>query len=250
MDEHLLKLSPPLWLPIVVVLLAGGSYVVGKTIEVRGYQPTLISVDGEGKVTAVPDIAELTFGVATGPQKTAKAAMDSLTKSMNAAFDAVKALGIEEKDISTESLYLNPSYDWNDGRQTLRGYEANQQLRVKVRDLDKVSDVLSAATNAGANQAGGVSFTIDDPQALRAQAREEAIQNAQERAEVLAGQLGVRIKKLQNFSEGGGYPPPMPYMAKTMMEGAGGEVADAGVPLPPGEQEIQVNVSLTYEVED
>lgn len=249
MDEHLLRLRPPVWLPFLVVVIAGGSYIAGKHIEVRGYQPTTISVNGEGKVTAVPDIAELTFGVATGPQKTANAAKDMLTKSMNAAFEAVKALGIEEKDISTEYLSLNPSYDWNEGRQILRGYEGSQQLRVKVRDLDKVSDVLSAAVNAGANQAGGVQFTIDDPQGLRAEAREKAIQNAQEKAQVLADQLGVKIVKLQNFNEGGGYSPPMPYMAKNMaMEGAA--VADASIPLPPGEQEIQVNVNMTYEVRE
>jgi uncharacterized protein YggE len=239
------------WLPLLVVLIAGGSYVAGKTIEVRGYQPTLISIDGEGKVTAVPDIAELTFGVATGPQKTAKVAMDNLSKTMTAAFDAVKALGIDEKDISVESLYLNPSYDWSDSKQTLRGYEANQQLRVKVRDLDKVSDVLSAATNAGANQAGGVQFTIDDPQGLRAEAREKAIKNAQDKAEVLAAQLGVELGDLKSFSEGGGYSPPMPYMAKgAMADATGGGLEAVGVPLPPGEQEIQVNVNLTFEVED
>jgi uncharacterized protein len=249
MDEHLLRLRPPVWLPILVVLLAGGSYVAGKTIEVRGHQPVLITVSGEGKVSAVPDIAELTFGVQTGAQSTAKVAMDRLQKTMNAAFDAVKALGIEEKDISTESLWLNPSYEWPDGRQILRGYEANQQLRVKVRDLAKVGDVLSAATNAGANQAGGVQFTIDDPEELRAQAREEAIVQAQEKAEILAAQLGVSLKKMKGFSEGGGSFPPMPFARDMMMEKAavGGEIES--VPLPPGEQEVVVIVSLTYEVE-
>lgn len=253
MDEHLLKLRPPMWLPIIVVLLAGGAYVAGKHVEVRGYQPVTISVNGEGKVTAVPDIAQLSFGVQTGPQPTAKAAMEKLQKSMNAAFEAVKALGIEEKDISVQSLWLNPSYDWSNGKQTLRGYEANQSLSVKVRDLDKVSDVLSAATNAGANQAGGVQFTIDDPEMLRAEAREKAITNAQEKAATLAKQLGVELGDLKGFSEGGGgYQPPMPYMAKGMaMESVGmGGGGDAGVPLPAGEQEVMVNVSMTYEVED
>jgi uncharacterized protein YggE len=253
MDEHLLKLRPPAWLPIVVVLVAGGSYIAGKHVEVRGYHPVTISVNGEGKITATPDIAQLSFGVQTGPQPTAKAAMEKLQKSMNAAFDAVKALGVEEKDISVQSLWLNPSYDWSNGKQTLRGYEANQSLNVKVRDLDKVSDVLSAATNAGANQAGGVQFTIDDTEVLQAQAREKAIESAQAKAEELALQLGVELGDLQGFSEGGGSYPPMPYMAKGMMMesavGMGGG-GDAGVPLPAGEQEITVNVSLTFEVED
>ena len=253
MDEHLLKLRPPAWLPIVVVLVAGGSYIAGKHVEVRGYHPVTISVNGEGKITATPDIAQLSFGVQTGPQPTAKAAMEKLQKSMNAAFDAVKALGVEEKDISVQSLWLNPSYDWSNGKQTLRGYEANQSLNVKVRDLDKVSDVLSAATNARANQAGGVQFTIDDTEVLQAQAREKAIESAQAKAEELALQLGVELGDLQGFSEGGGSYPPMPYMAKGMMMesavGMGGG-GDAGVPLPAGEQEITVNVSLTFEVED
>lgn len=250
MDEHLLKLRPPVWLPLLIVAIAGGSYIIGKNIEVRGPQVVTISVAGEGKVTAVPDIAELSFGVQTGPQPTAKAAMSMLEKSMTAAFAAVKALGIDEKDISTESLHLNPSYDWNNGRQTLRGYEANQSLRVKVRDLDKVSDVLSAATNAGANQAGGVQFTIDDPEKLQAEARSEAITKAQEKARELARQLGVSLGDLQGFSEGGsGVIPPMPYMAKAMMVGDAA-MAEAGVPLPPGEQEISVNVNLVYEIRD
>lgn len=253
MDEHLLKLRPPLWLPIAVALLVGGSYVAGKHIEVRGYQPVTISVSGEGKITATPDIAQLSFGVQTGPQPTAKAAMDKLQKSMNAAFEAVKALGVAEKDISVQSLWLNPSYDWSNGKQTLRGYEANQSLNVKVRDLDKVSDVLSAATNAGANQAGGVQFTIDDPQVLQAQAREKAIVNAQEKAKELAMQLGVELGDLKGFSEGGG-AYPMSYMAKDVMmmesRGMGGGGGDAGVPLPAGEQEVMVNVNLTYEVQD
>ena len=249
MDEHLIHLRPPMWLPIVVVLLAGGSYVVGKNIEARDHQPVLISVDGEGKVTAVPDIAELSFGVQTGAQPTAKAAMEKLSTSMNAAFDAVKALGIEEKDISTESLYLNPMYDWPNGKQVLRGYEANQSLRVKVRDLDKVSDVLGAATGAGANQAGGVTFTIDDPDVLRAQARQKAIAQAQEKAQVLAKQLGVTLKQLKGFSEGGGSMPPIPMMSRAMDAYGGGGIEEKSVPLPAGEQEIQVTVNLSYEVQ-
>jgi uncharacterized protein len=248
MEEKTLFLRPPIWLPIAIALILGGSFVMGKKIELRG-APSTISISGEGKVSAVPDIASLSFGVQTGRQKTAQSAMEMLSKNMNAVLDAVKNQGIAEKDIGTESLSLYPAYDWNDGKQTPRGFEASQSLRVKVRDLDKIGAVLSAATNAGANQAGGVSFTIDDPNALQAAAREKAIEDAKKKARILANDLGVSIGKLMGFSEGGGFPPtPMYARAEMMDRGMGGGGSDP-LPLPSGEQEVHVMVTLTYEID-
>lgn len=210
--------------------------------------PATISVNGEGEVSAVPDIASLSFGVQTGRQKTAQAAMEQLSTKMNAVIDAIKDEGIEEKDIRTQSLSLHPSYDWEEGKRIDRGFEANQNLRVKVRDLEKIGTVLTAATSAGANQAGGVSFTIDDPDELRAQARAEAIADAEEKAHVLAKDLGVALGKLKGFHEGGGYAPaPMYERAMSMDAGYGGGIEES-IPVPAGEQEVRVNVSLTYEV--
>lgn len=250
-DSRTLSVQPPLWMPVVVLLavaVGGGFYVYGKKIEVKDVAPTLISVSGEGKAAAVPDIAELSFGITIQRQPTAKAAMDQLGKGMTAILDAVKKAGIPETDIKTESLSLNPAYDWNEGRQIMRGFDATQSLRVKVRDLDKVSDVLAAATNAGANQAGGVNFIVDDPEKSRAEARQEAIELAQQKAVTLAAQLGMSLGKLKNFSEGGGYVPPVIY-------GRGGGMAMDSkamevmpTPLPAGEQEVNVQVTLTYEL--
>lgn len=240
-------LRPPAWALLLAVVIGGGFYLGGVVLETEDRVPATIVVSGEGKVTAVPDIAELSFGVQTGRRSSAKVAMEKLRKDMQAIVEAVKNVGIEEKDIRTENFQLNPAYDWSDGRQVLQGYEANQSLRAKVRDLEKVNDVLEAATNAGANQAGSVSFTIDDPYALQTQAREKAIAKAKENAQKLAAQLGVRVVRLTSFSEGGGgTPPPVPFYGRAMMEaGMGGE---GELPLPAGEQEITVQVTLTYEV--
>ncbi len=82
MDEHSIKLRPPLWLPIVVALVAGGLYVAGKYVETRHMNQFTISVQGRGEVSAVPDIATLNFGVQTGRQKTADGAMKMLTKKL------------------------------------------------------------------------------------------------------------------------------------------------------------------------
>ncbi|NOS67477.1 MAG: SIMPL domain-containing protein [Candidatus Peribacteraceae bacterium] len=250
-DSRTISVQPPLWMSVAVLLavaIGGGFYVYGKKIEVKDVAPTLISVTGEGKANATPDIAELTFGIQIQRQPTAKAAMDQLGKGMTAVFEAVKKAGIEEKDISTAGLSLNPAYDWNEGRQIMRGFDASQSLRVKVRDLDAVSDVLAAATNAGANQAGGVSFIVDEPEKSRAEARQEAITLAQQKAQTLAKQLGMSLGELKSFNEGGGYVPPIMYGRDATAAMAEKSMDVTATPLPAGEQEVNVQVTLTYEL--
>ncbi|MDD3896355.1 MAG: SIMPL domain-containing protein [Candidatus Peribacteraceae bacterium] len=232
---------------LLAILLAGGMFVLGKYVERQDFSPVTISVQGRGEVTAVPDIAELTFGADTLRQATAEQAMSVLSTKMNAVMDAVKQQGIEEKDITTQNLSLQPSYDWADGKRIDRGFEANQSLRVKIRDLTKIGQVLTAATSAGANQAGGVSFTIDDPENLQVGAREKAIANAEEKARALALQLGKQLGKLKGFSEGGsGVPVPMPSYAMDQALMRGGAVESIAV--PSGEQEVVVTVMMTYEL--
>ncbi len=245
--RHTLYLRPPVWLPITVALIVGGMYVTGKAIEARDRTPTIITVSGEGEVTSNPDIAEISFGVQTGPQTSSRTAMQKLERDMSAVLAAVKELGIEEKDIRTQQLYLSPMYDWNDGKQTLRGYEANQQLTLKVRDLDKVGELLMKVADKGANQIGGVIFTIDNPDAFRARARKQAIEEAQAKALVLARDLGMKLGKLKGFSEGGDYIPPMPY-TRGIGGGVAMDAAEKAIEVPAGEQEVKVNVSLNYEL--
>ncbi len=237
-------------IPILVALILGGLFVVGKYVEARGIDRPSISVDAEGKVMARPDIAQLAFGVQTDRKKTAQDAMTSLTERMNSIVETVKAAGVEEKDISTQALWLNPAYDYTEGKRIDRGFEAGQNLQVKVRKLDKIGDVLNAAVSKGANQVGSVSFTIDDPEDLRAQAREMAITKAKAKAAKLAAQLGKSLGKLKAFNEG--YVPyAVNYDRANSMKvetlGIGGGEAPAPV-VPTGEQEVSVTVALTYEL--
>lgn len=252
MAESTINVRPPVWALIVAVAVGGSFYLSGKHLEVnhRNDQPSTITVSGNGKAFAVPDIAELNVGVQTGRQPTANAAMTKLKTSMDAVIAAVKAQGIDDKDITTQSFWLNPVYDYNNGTQVARGFEAGQSLTVKVRDLDKASDVLGAATAAGANQAGGVQFTVDKPEGVQAEARAEAIKEAQDKAELLARQLGVHLGKIVTFNEGfgGGYPVPMMMYDKAMGVG-GGAAENQAVQLPVGEQEVNVTVSITYELD-
>jgi len=238
---------------LVAVLIGGGFYVYGKHLDrsPAPVAPGTITVSGEGKIQVTPDVAEMSFGMTTGVQTTAKAASDKVSNDMRKILAAVKAQGIEDKDITTENFYLSPVYDWTDGRQRLRGYEATQSLRVKVRNLDKVGDVLTAATDNGANQAGGVQFTLEDPEGKKDEARTEAIANAKKKAEELAAQLGQELGDVQSFNENsGGWYPPMMYAREAYATGGmDGDMAKAqSAPMPAGEQDLTVSVTITYEL--
>lgn len=249
-DTSTIYVRPPVWAIITAVAVGGIFYLAGKNMEVKAPQqnPATISVFADAKVSASPDIATLSFGIATGRQTSAKAAIALVTKNMTAIIAAVKKTGVAEKDIATQSFWLNPVYDYSNGTQVPRGFEANQSLTVKVRDLDKVGDVLTAATNAGANQAGSISFSIDKPDDLKAQARAMAIEKAQAKAIVLAKALGMSLGRLTAFNEDSNYGGPVPMYAKTMAMGGGAPEADASLPVPAGEQDITSNVTLTYEL--
>ncbi len=242
--EQTINIRPPVWLPIIVVLLGGLLFIGGKFVESYDPNPTLITVSGDGKVSGAPDIAEVSLGVQTGPMATSKAAMTTLETDMTKVLASIKGMGIEDKDIRTQQVSLNPIYDWTTGKQTLKGYEATQSVVVKVRDLDKVGDVISGASSHGANQVGGVTFTMDDPDRFRASARAEAIAEAKAKAQRLADDLGMRLGNVKGFSEDGGYDPPAPYM----MRGFGDMTEKESLPVPEGEQDVTVTVTLTYEL--
>jgi len=237
-------------LPLFIAVAIGGLfYLAGTamTTQADRHPPLQISVSAEASVNSAPDIATLSFGVQTGRAPTSEAAIDNLTKSIDKIIAAVKAKGVEEKDIGTENFWMNPAYDYVNGTQVARGFEATQSLRVTVRDLKKVGEVLTAATAAGANQAGNVQFSIDDPDQLREEARTMAIEKAKEKAKVLAGTLGKRLVGIVGFSESGDGSIPVPMMARN--EGMAGGGGDMALSIPAGEQEIVSFVTLTYEIQ-
>jgi hypothetical protein len=241
-------LRPPVWALLTAVIIGGLFYIAGKHLEIKGplTNPPVISVSADAKVSTPPDIAMMSFGVTSGRQTTAKAATESVNKSMAKIIAAVKELGVEDKDITTESFYLSPEYDYTTGGQIPRGFQASQSLRVKVRDLDKAGDVLTAATTAGANQAGGITFSVDNPDEAKARARQMAIEKAKAKAKVLADELGMSLGRMTGFSEDGVYPIS-PMMKANYDMGVGGAMVQNAV-LPAGEQDIVSNVTITYEL--
>jgi len=206
-----------------------------------------ITVAGSGKAYATPDVAKYSLSIITGPQANAETALERLSQRSEAVIEAVKAEGVEERDIATTNLSINPMYDFSPtGQQTLRGFEASQTVELTIRDLTKIGTILSRATGEGVNVAGGLRFEVDDIEQVRTQAQAKAIEDAAAKAEQLADVLDVRLGRVKTFSASADGQPPIPLFDRAAESAALG--GDAPI-VPSGTQEIQAQVTITYELQ-
>jgi len=245
---------------LVVFLLALAVQTVGGLRFIgAGIAPTTtITVNGTGDTYAVPDIGEFTYSVVSDKSTVAAAQQDATQKSNDIAA-YLKEAGIAEKDIKTTNYSIAPQYQWQQascaigvmcppGKQVLTGYEVRQSNDIKVRDTAKAGDLLTGVGTRGATEVSGLSFTVENPDAVQADARGKAIADAKTKAEVLARSLGVTLVRVVSFSENaGGYPQPIMYgMEKSMVVGAG--AAPSTPTISVGQNKITSNVSVTYEI--
>lgn len=235
-------------LVIAIVVLVAVFYIGNLVYDFQSLPqnyPQEISISGNGKVYAKPDVAVLVLGVEDRGARIADI-VGTNTSKMNKIIKDVKDLGVDEKDIQTTQYTISPEYNWTElGGRIFVGYVLTQQITVKVRDFEKIGSILDKATSDGANTVGDLQFTIDDPEKIRAEARKKAIEEAKAKALTLAKQAGLKIVKLVNIYEGsGGYPQPI--------YGKGGAVAMEAVNVAPdiqaGQMEITSTVTLTYRV--
>lgn len=229
------------------------------------------SVTGEGKVVAVPDVAEFTFSVITQGGKDLSKLQQENTERVNRAIGFVKSKGVDAKDIKTQGYNLEPRYQNVICKQVPRpmpavesesytiidrtcpppeivGYTITQTVSVKVRDFTKIGELLAGAVSSGANSVSQLSFVIDDRAALENKAREEAIVKAQAKAKAIAKVGGFRLGKLISINEG--WTGPISY-ARYEAFGKGGDAMPMAAPAPsiePGSQEVMVSVTLIYEI--
>lgn len=217
------------------------------------YPSNVITVRGTGEALGTPDIATFSFTVRE-ENKDVAAAQQAMAEKGNKAKDFLKAQGIEEKDIKTESYYSNPEYNYSNGMMypsnpVLRGYSVSETVSVKVRDTAKAGEILTGLAALKIGEVGALSFTIDDIDALKMEAKKEAIDKAKAEAENIASALGVDLEGIVSFYE------EYPYEG-----GYGGEMMNAsmdkssGITIAPtfevGEQKVTANVTITYEIED
>jgi uncharacterized protein YggE len=211
-----------------------------------------ITVDGDSEVFAAPDIASVSFS-ATNTSKDMKTAQAEVEKNSSTAIDAVKALGIDPKDIQTTYYNAYPQYDYKCGQfgcsgsnGTIVGYQVTQTTSVKIHDLSKVSSVLAAVGGAHVSDIQGPNFDIEKKDELQKQARAEAIKEAKEKAKVLANQLGVHLGGIVSFTEGGQGGGPIMYMkAQSAMDAEGTTPAPT---IETGQNRIYSSVSIVYKI--
>jgi len=202
-----------------------------------------ITVIGSGAASGPSDTAEVDAGVVT-QAATASQAMGQNSAAMEQVLKALSALGIADRDIHTTNVSIVPvRAPQQTGRQQpspVVGYEVTNQVRVRVRNLAALGRLLDTLVSQGANALGGIGFSIADPAPLLEQARTKAIADARQKAQVYAAAAGVKLGRvifIRDTTSG----PPRPMAARVM--------SSAAVPIAPGEQELEVSVSVTYALE-
>lgn len=236
----------------VLALAAGGPAlaqsqpVFGAPMEVQvmaGIPALNLAAYGEVKVQ--PDQATINFGVTT-EAPTAQQAMADNARRMTEVMRALRAAGIEERNIQTSGLNLSPQYDYIENQgQRLRGYQASNRVTVIIDDLDRVGTTADAVVSAGVNQIDGISFGLKDPTEAENQARELAVRALQNKADVYARATGLRLAGLRSLTEGGGYQPqpPMPMYRMAMAQSA-----DASTPVSAGELSVRIDITGVYDL--
>jgi hypothetical protein len=214
-----------------------------------------ISVEGVGEAVAIPDIATVSFTVQF-EENTVAAAQAKATELVNSALAYLDEQDIDEKDIKTNSYNVYPQYDYiqtvcvpgvpcRGGEQSLRGYQVSQSISVKIRDLETAGTILGGLGEMNIQNIYGPNLEIDDMDGVRAEARDEAIAQAKEKAQTLAKALGVRLVRVVGFWEdNGGYGYPM-YETSNYAKGGDGVSTPQ---IPVGENEISSRVNITYEI--
>jgi hypothetical protein len=244
--------------------------------------PATISFSGHGEVTAVPDIANVYFTISktAATVKDAQAGVATIEKN---SLDILKAKGVADVDIKTADASFYPNYEYQNavcptpapiplsaqgvvsgsgssassaiigtpiycpsGKQVLKGYTASESITVKVRNTDSVGDLMQALGTTGISNLSGPNFTIDNQDALVAQARKLAIDNAKAKAQALVKDLGVSLGKISSFNDSGNNYPVM-YAQNAMVSGALAPKAAPAV-IPAGQNTITSDVTITYEI--
>lgn len=252
-----MKRAHLLLVPVAAAVLAAGAPLAAAAqtgpAPVLAVGGTLLTVSADGKVTRTPDLAMFSAGVVS-QGKTASEALAANSADMTRVIAALKRAGIADKDIQTSNLSLNPVYQPQrslpDGtidppQPRIIGYQANNTVNVRQRNLKDFGKVIDTLVSAGANQVNGPSFEVENPDPAMDAARTAAMQKARARAELYARAAGLRVNRILSISESGGWSPPQPVMYRmAAMDGA----AAPAPPVQAGELQLSVNVTVQFEL--
>jgi len=203
--------------------------------------PHTIAMTGHGEIRSVPDLAQVTAGVATSAPSAAQA-LSANSARMKGVFAALEKLGVPQKNIQTANFFVSPQYTNGDNNtpRRLTGYQVTNDVTARIEDVGKLGSALDALVASGANQINGVSFSIQNDAPLLEKARAQAIADARARAETYAKAAGVSLGSILSISEGGGPVPPRPMYRMAAMA--------ADTQIAPGEQSVTADVSVVWEI--
>lgn len=250
------------WLAIIglvlvlgVVGLTGCTDGTSGTLELKGNltsQQEGIWVNGEGKVSVTPDIANLDLGIEAQAISVADA-QEQVTVAMAGLMGALKDQGIEDKDIQTQRFNIYQVTRWigEEQKEEVTGYRVTNTVTVKVRDVEKTGEVIDAAVAAGGNliRINNISFSIDNPKPYFVEARELAIEYAREKAEQLASEAGVSLGKITYITENS-YTPSYRTISNYAYDGAMAVPAmESSSSISAGELEISTSVQIVYAID-
>ncbi|MEI6022381.1 MAG: SIMPL domain-containing protein [bacterium] len=236
-----------------IFLITESLYTYKQMRDLQGVNT--ITVNGTGKVEKAPDTARVSFTI-EDTQKTLAPAQDIVSKKIDAVTTSLSTIGIEKKDITTDSYSSYPEYTYPQAVCTisgctnpspiLKGYHVAHAVTIKVKDLTKTDDVLTALGKIGVTNMSGPNFGFDDDKAIAREARDLAITDAQTEASKLAKSLGVHLVRVVSFNEGGSNVPSPMY--NTMAASAAPMAKSDTVSIPTGSQKVETNISITYEI--
>lgn len=242
------------WLLIAVAAVLG-AVEFGRSVD-KTYPTRTFTVDGEGMVETVPDVAKFSVSVISDQGRDVATVQKANSEKMTAVTSFLKESGVSEKDLKTEEYSLSPRYDYPNcigispcPQPTIAGYTLTQSLRVTVRDKEKIGDLLTGVVAKGGNSVSQVTFTVDDEDDAKAEARKEAIDKAEKKAARIAKDAGFQVGRLVSIYE---TPQMLGYGGAAEGDVYSMKSAAANpVPAPsiePGTNETKVTVSLTYEI--
>ena len=248
---RILRVAAGIGIVAVVAAGCGGGYggpsARAAASDTQSTAPPSIAAQGVGRATGVPDVITVGFSLHTQGDSAQQTLADNSVQTQ-AVLDALKAQGVDDKDVKTVSVSVGPRYD-NRTPPRIVGYNADNSFTVKLRDLTKAGSQIDALVGVGGDalQVQGIGYSINDPTALLAQARDDAIKRAMEQAQQMAGAAGVQLGRVRTISE---VQPPTAYGLEQFQFARGDSDGSAGAPvaLAAGSQELTVTVTVMFDI--
>jgi len=239
---------------LIINLVGGDLGAKSEGISIVAQSEDVVAVYGQGKISLKPDVAYLTFGyenIDIDPKK----AQDENAEHMRKIIKAIKDEGIKDEEIQTSQYNVNQEYDYNGGQKKIIGYKVTNIINVKISDVDKASDIINTAINAGGNEFYGISFDVLDRQKAYLDAIDIALERAKEKAQIFADKEGRNISRVLEINEGSA--PAQTY--RNAVQGQGnyialsyardsgqGVTAADGASISSGQVVITATVTVVY----